>query len=99
MPHRIYWTDAARKSFSDVLDYLAAAWGQKQVDNLIHRTEIILRLVSENPNMYSEIIPSIRRCVLTKHNSLFIKSKAMTSSYLPVGIIEKIQKKLLLIYE
>lgn len=71
MPYRINWTESAKKSFDDIIEYLLHDWTQKEVNQLIYRTERVLELLSNNPRIYPVIHQDIRRCVLSKHNSLF----------------------------
>ena len=71
MSYRITWTESAKKSFDDVIGYLIQEWSQKEVQQLIYRTERVLTLLSNNPRIYPVIHQGIHRCVLSKHNSLF----------------------------
>lgn len=73
MPFQISWTNAAKKSYEEVINYLEIHWSQREVNHLISRTELVLKLIVHNPGMYPEITDAIHRCVLTKHNSLFYK--------------------------
>lgn len=71
MPCKIFWSDAARKSYNDVIEYLEQHWTQKEINEFIRRTEDVLTLTSHNPAIYPTIKSNIHRCVLSKHNSLF----------------------------
>jgi len=73
MPLQISWTDSAKKSYEEVIKYLETHWSEREVNHLISRTDFVLKLIGHNPAMYPEITPTIHRCVLTKHNSLFYK--------------------------
>jgi plasmid stabilization system protein ParE len=70
---QISWTDSAKKSYEQVINYLETHWGEREVSRLLLRTDVVLKLIGHNPRMYPEITPDIHRCVLTKHNSLFYK--------------------------
>ena len=70
---KIYWTPAAKLSYQEVLEYLLQNWTQKETDKLIMRTEKVLSLLIKNPTLYPIIESRIRKCVLSKHNSLFYK--------------------------
>lgn len=78
MPYQIYWTDAAKKSYEEVIEYLESKWSKREVNQLISRTDLVLRFVAHNPRMYPEINPSLFRCVLSRHNSLFYKIEKTT---------------------
>jgi len=73
MPHQIFWTSAAKKSYEEVIEFLTQNWSQKEVNQFILRTEEVLILMSNNPNIYPEVGPDLHRCILSKHNSLFFK--------------------------
>lgn len=64
MPHQIFWTSAAKKSYEEVIEFLA---------QFVLRTEEVLILMSNNPNIYPTVSPDLHRCILSKHNSLFFK--------------------------
>jgi plasmid stabilization system protein ParE len=71
MSYRIIWTESAKKSFDEVVEYLFQEWSQKDVSHFIHRTERVLSLISKSPRIYPIIYPVIHRCLLSKHNSIF----------------------------
>jgi plasmid stabilization system protein ParE len=73
MPHQIFWTRAAKKSYEEVVGFLAQNWSQKEINQFILRTEEVLILMSKNPTIYPLVGPDLHRCVLSKHNSLFFK--------------------------
>jgi plasmid stabilization system protein ParE len=73
MPYQIFWTSAAKKSYEEVIEFLAQRWSQKEINQFILRTEEVLILMSNNPNIYPIVSPDIHRCILSKHNSLFFK--------------------------
>lgn len=73
MPHQIFWTSAAKKSYEDVIEFLAQNWSQKEIDQFISRTEEVLMLMSNNPTIYPLVSPDLHRYILSKHNSLFFK--------------------------
>lgn len=73
MPHQIFWTTAAKKSYEEVIEFLSQNWSQKEIEQFISRTEEVLLLMSNNPNIYPVVGPDLHRCILSKHNSLFFK--------------------------
>jgi plasmid stabilization system protein ParE len=58
-----------------ILEYLNENWDEKVVNQFIDLTEDILRQISINPRQFPVIYKKekIRKCVLTKHNSLFYR--------------------------
>ena len=80
MPKQIIWSPLAEGDFASILEYLNKNWDQKVAANFIDLTENIIDHISINPIQYPIIFKKkrIRKCVLTKHNSLFyreLKSK------------------------
>ena len=73
MPHQIFWTTAAKKSYEEVIEFLSQNWSQKEIEQFISRTEEVLLLMSNNPNIYPVVGPDLYRCILSKHNNLFFK--------------------------
>lgn len=73
MPHQIFWTSAAKKSYEEVIEFLSQNWSQKEINQFILRTEEVLMLMSNNPTIYPLVSPDLHRCILSKHNSLFFK--------------------------
>jgi plasmid stabilization system protein ParE len=51
MTYQIYWTDPAKKSYEEVLNYLETQWSKREVTNLISRTELVLRLLANSPRI------------------------------------------------
>jgi plasmid stabilization system protein ParE len=75
MPKQIIWSPLAESDFASILEYLNKNWDQKVAANFIDLTENIIDHISINPRQYPIIFKKkrIRKCVLTKHNSLFYR--------------------------
>ena len=75
MPKHIIWSPLAEIDFASILEYLNKNWDQKVAANFIDLTENIIDHISINPRQYPIIFKKkrIRKCVLTKHNSLFYR--------------------------
>lgn len=75
MPKQIIWAPLAENDFAGILDYLDKNWDSKVALNLIDLTENVIGQISINPKQYPVIFKKkrIRKCVLTKHNSLFYR--------------------------
>ena len=75
MPKQVIWSPLAEKDFSDILDYLKNSWGESVLMKFIDITEDLILQISIN-NWQFPIINKkykIRKCVLTKHNSLYYR--------------------------
>ena len=75
MPKQIIWSPLAESDFAGILEYLNQYWDHKVAANFIDLTENIIDHISINPRQYPIIFKKkrIRKCVLTKHNSLFYR--------------------------
>jgi len=74
--HRlIIWSRLAEKDFAAILSYLNENWDEKVVNQFIDLTEEIIGQISINPRQFPVIFKKekIRKCVLTKHNTLFYR--------------------------
>ena len=73
MAKPIFWSPLSVNDFSKILDYLNFHWDENVVRHFIDVTESNLEQISINPRQYPIIYrkKKIRKCVLTKHNSLF----------------------------
>lgn len=75
MPKPINWSPLSENDFSTILEYLKENWGDKIVQGFIEITSSSLSQISTNPKQYPLINKNkkIRKCVLTKHNTLYYR--------------------------
>lgn len=75
MPKQIVWSPLAEQDFENILEYLAENWDNSVTNQLIDLTEEVMGQISNNPRQYPLIFKKekIRKCVLTKHNTLFYR--------------------------
>ncbi len=80
MPKRIKWSPLAESDLSNILNYLDQNWEKKVAANFIDLTDNFINQISINPKQFPFINKrkGIRKCVLTKHNSLFYRDKRST---------------------
>ena len=71
----IIWSPLSENDFENILDYLDKKWGNKVASNFIELTENTLNQIAINPRQFPIVYKrkKIRKCVLTKHNSLFYR--------------------------
>ena len=71
----IIWSPLSEKDFALILDYLDKNWGPEVSLNFIDLTENTINQISLNPRQFPifQKKNKIRKCVLTKHNSLFYR--------------------------
>ena len=75
MHRQIVWSPLAERDFANILEYLNKNWDEKVTNNFIDLAEEILSQISVNPRQFPFIYKKkkIRKCVLTKHNTLFYR--------------------------
>jgi plasmid stabilization system protein ParE len=86
MLKRITWSPLAESDFSNILIYLDQNWEKKVAANFIDLTDSIIYQISRNPKQFPFIHKrkGIRKCVLTKHNTLFYRDKRSTVEILRI---------------
>ena len=77
MAKRIIWTIESEQDFSDILEYLSQNWNNSVALTFIDLVDLLLTQISINPNQYPVINRKlrIRKCVITKHNSLYYRNR------------------------
>jgi len=77
MSKRITWSPLAEHDLSNIMNYLDQNWEKKVAANFINLTDSFIHQISINPKQFPFIHKrkGIRKCVLTKHNTLFYRDK------------------------
>ena len=72
MPKQIIWSPLSENDFSGILEYLQQNWDSKVVIKFIDIIDELINQISLNPKQFPVIQKKkkIRKCVITKHNSL-----------------------------
>ncbi len=75
MSKQIVWSPSAESDFANILEYLQENWEERVTNQFIDLTESILTQISTNPRQFPLIHKKqkIRKCVITKHNTLFYR--------------------------
>jgi plasmid stabilization system protein ParE len=77
MTKPIIWSPLSENDFENILDYLDKKWGNQVAFNFIELTENLLNQIAINPKQFPVFYKEkkVRKCVLTKHNSLFYRDR------------------------
>jgi len=77
MAKQVIWSPLSEKDFEKIIDYLKRDWDNKVVEKFIDITDQLIYQISINPKQYPIINKSkrIRKCVITKHNTLFYRDR------------------------
>ena len=75
MHKHIVWSPSAERDFANILEYLNENWDRNVANHFFELTEEILGQISINPRQFPVIFnkEKIRKCVVTKHNTLFYR--------------------------
>ncbi len=75
MSKQIIWSPLSVNDFEEVLNYLDNEWTEKVANRFIDLTEEFIHQISINPKQFPLIHKrkKIRKCVITKHNSLYYR--------------------------
>jgi plasmid stabilization system protein ParE len=86
MHKQIKWSSLAESDLLNILNYLDKNWERKVSANFIDLTDNFINQISLNPKQFPFIHKrkGIRRCVLTKHNTLFYRDKRSTVEILRI---------------
>lgn len=73
----IIWSPSAKEDLENITDFLLINWNLKIVQKFLTRLNRIINQVVINPNQFPLIHPGleIRKCVVTKQNTLFYRMK------------------------
>jgi plasmid stabilization system protein ParE len=77
MPRQIIWSPQAENDLSLILEYLQEHWDKSVLLKFIDIVDEIINQISINPKQYPIIRKQkrIRKCVITKHNSLYYRDR------------------------
>jgi plasmid stabilization system protein ParE len=75
MHKHIIWAPKAEIDLANILDYLNENWDEKVANQFIDLIEDLIGQISINPKQFPVIFKKekIRKCVLTKHNTLYYR--------------------------
>jgi len=75
MSKQIIWSPLSEGDFAKILEYLNNNWDEKVANQFIDLVENVLEQISVNPRQFPVIFKKekIRKCVLTKHNTMFYR--------------------------
>ena len=74
MAVEIKWSKKAKKKFDDIVDFIEENWSEKSAKKFVQNTEHTLRLIYQNPKMFTEVDKkNIRKGIITKQTSVFYR--------------------------
>ncbi len=80
MSFEVNWTDEAKYSFNENIEYLEDEWDLQTINSFFDRVDEVQESISQNPNLYPVYRKSdqTHKCVLNRHISLFYRVVSST---------------------
>lgn len=77
MPKQVIWSPQSENDLLQILDYLHKNWEAKVAVKFIDIIDEAVNQISRNPRQFPIIQKEkeIRKCVITKHNSLYYRER------------------------
>lgn len=77
MPKQVIWSPQSENDFSAILEYLQENWDKMVFMKFIEIVDELINQISLNPKQFPIIQTKmkIRKCVITKHNSLYYRER------------------------
>ncbi len=71
----VFWSDQAKKTYADNIEYLKDAWTEKELKKFILRSEYVVLNIEGNPKLYSFSGKNkkIRRAIVNKQITLYYR--------------------------
>lgn len=79
-PENVRWSTSAKADFENISKYLMLEWEKIVLTRFLLKVDRLINQIVINPKQYPEINTrlKIRKCVVTKQNTLFYKIKGET---------------------
>jgi plasmid stabilization system protein ParE len=74
----ILWSDKAKRTYADIIEYLNIRWTKKEIHHFIFRTDTLIEKITNNPCLFKQHKndPLIREAVLHGNVILIYKIPA-----------------------
>jgi plasmid stabilization system protein ParE len=77
MVDNIIWSPLSKDDVANILVYLEKEWSSKIASRFLDILDLIILQIARNPKQFPVIYHkmNVRKCVITKHNTLFYRYK------------------------
>lgn len=74
---KVLWTDTAKTSFNNIVEYLKKEWTDKEIEKLIKQTQAFISTLKRHPEMCRPSLrkKNIRIGILNKHTQIIYHYK------------------------
>jgi plasmid stabilization system protein ParE len=71
----VYWSDEARQTYENNIQYLTKAWTQNEIKRFVQQTQYVISRLQEHPESYNPSAKNkkVRRARLNKHITLYYR--------------------------
>jgi len=75
MAIEVSWSDEAKKTFENNIEYLLKEWTEREIKRFIQQTDYVISRLQENPEFYrpSRKNKKVRRAKLNRYITLFYR--------------------------
>jgi plasmid stabilization system protein ParE len=82
----VLWSTKAADDLENIINYITKKWSQKEVRNFVQKLDKRILIISVNPKLFpsSRKKRTVRRSVLSKHNSIYYHLSKKTITILRV---------------
>ena len=96
MPKPIIWSPLSVSDIENIIEYLNESWNKQVVSNFLDEVALLLNQIALHPRQFPVVNKKlkVRKCVVTKHNSIFIESKRIPFNCYAFLIQDKTKKKI-----
>jgi plasmid stabilization system protein ParE len=77
MSKQIIWSPLSVNDVEKVIEYLQQNWNEKVLSDFLNEIDFLLLQIATHPRQYPIVNKKfkVRKCVISKHNSLFYREK------------------------
>ncbi len=82
----IIWSPLSVSDIENIIEYLSETWNEQVINEFLDEVDSCLQHIALYPRLYPVINKKlkVRKCVVTKHNSIFYQEKKSTIQLLRI---------------
>jgi plasmid stabilization system protein ParE len=86
MPKEIIWSPLSVSDIENTIEHLRIAWNEQVINEFLDEVDLSLQHIAHYPRLYPVINKKlkVRKCVVTKHNTIFFQEKKNTIQLLRI---------------
>lgn len=94
MPKPIIWSPLSESDIEKIVDYLHESWSVKVLSDFLDEVDLLLNPIAIHPKQFPVVNKKlkVRKCVVTKHNTIFTEKRKIALNCYEFLIQDKIQR-------